>query len=92
MPRYGDADSIRWFEVEPCAAFHIFNCFEDVDDVRKCLNQVFASFHLELILKGKACYLLPLTTSNFYLITGCSDGMQSSGINYSRTCVWCGQI
>ncbi|KAF8036083.1 hypothetical protein BT93_C1929 [Corymbia citriodora subsp. variegata] len=33
MPRYGDADSIRWFEVETCCAFHILNTFEDGDEV-----------------------------------------------------------
>ena len=33
MPRYGDAKSIRWFEVEPCAALHMINCFEDGDEV-----------------------------------------------------------
>ncbi|KAM7513148.1 hypothetical protein LguiB_012023 [Lonicera macranthoides] len=32
MPRYGDAESIRWFAVEPCSAFHIINCFEDGDE------------------------------------------------------------
>ncbi|CAN4119234.1 unnamed protein product [Withania somnifera] len=29
MPRYGDANSIKWFEVEPCYVFHLINCFED---------------------------------------------------------------
>ncbi|KAK9274380.1 hypothetical protein L1049_019194 [Liquidambar formosana] len=33
MPRYGDADSIQWFEVEPSCTFHILNCFEDGDEV-----------------------------------------------------------
>ncbi|KAF8400858.1 hypothetical protein HHK36_014161 [Tetracentron sinense] len=33
MPRYGDADSIMWFEVEPHCTFHILNCFEDGDEV-----------------------------------------------------------
>lgn len=32
MPRYGDGDSIKWFQVEPNCTFHIFNCFEDGDD------------------------------------------------------------
>ncbi|XP_060963184.1 carotenoid 9,10(9',10')-cleavage dioxygenase 1 [Cannabis sativa] len=32
MPRYGDADSIKWFEVEPNCTMHFFNCFEDGDD------------------------------------------------------------
>lgn len=33
MPRYGDANSIKWFEVEPCYVFHLINCFEDYDEV-----------------------------------------------------------
>jgi len=33
MPRYGDADSVKWFNVEPCCVFHIFNCFESGDEV-----------------------------------------------------------
>lgn len=33
MPRYGDSDSLRWFEVEPCTAFHMINSFEDGDEV-----------------------------------------------------------
>ncbi|KAL2516875.1 putative 9-cis-epoxycarotenoid dioxygenase [Abeliophyllum distichum] len=32
MPRYGNADSIRWFPVEASCAFHIINCFEDDDE------------------------------------------------------------
>ncbi|KAF9662257.1 hypothetical protein SADUNF_Sadunf18G0034300 [Salix dunnii] len=33
MPRYGTADSIRWFEVEPNCTFHLLNCFEEGDEV-----------------------------------------------------------
>ncbi|MCD7469516.1 hypothetical protein HAX54_008616 [Datura stramonium] len=33
MPRYGDANSIKWFEVEPCYVFHLINCFEHNDEV-----------------------------------------------------------
>ncbi|XP_059639102.1 carotenoid 9,10(9',10')-cleavage dioxygenase 1-like [Cornus florida] len=33
MPRYGDAESVLWFEVEPSCAFHILNCYEDGDEV-----------------------------------------------------------
>ncbi|KAL4335809.1 hypothetical protein GQ457_07G044720 [Hibiscus cannabinus] len=33
MPRYGHADSIRWFKVKPNCTFHIFHCFEDGDEV-----------------------------------------------------------
>ncbi|KAL3500577.1 hypothetical protein ACH5RR_039670 [Cinchona calisaya] len=33
MPRYGDFDSVRWFEIEPCAAFHMINCYEDGNEI-----------------------------------------------------------
>ncbi|KAL8109879.1 carotenoid 9,10(9',10')-cleavage dioxygenase 1-like [Apium graveolens] len=33
MPRYGDAESIQWFDVQPSSAFHVVNCFEDGDEV-----------------------------------------------------------
>ncbi|XP_051151542.1 carotenoid 9,10(9',10')-cleavage dioxygenase 1-like isoform X2 [Andrographis paniculata] len=33
MPRYGDAESIRWFEVETGCAYHIINCYERDDEV-----------------------------------------------------------
>ncbi|KAJ8773638.1 hypothetical protein K2173_005884 [Erythroxylum novogranatense] len=33
MPRYGDGDSVRWFKVETSSVFHIFNCFEDGNEV-----------------------------------------------------------
>ncbi|XP_060208324.1 carotenoid 9,10(9',10')-cleavage dioxygenase 1-like isoform X2 [Lycium barbarum] len=33
MPRYGDANSIKWFDVQPCCVFHLINCFEDNDEV-----------------------------------------------------------
>ncbi|CAI0388386.1 unnamed protein product [Linum tenue] len=29
MPRYGNTESIRWFDVAPNCTFHILNCFED---------------------------------------------------------------
>ncbi|MBA0810606.1 hypothetical protein Gohar_002580, partial [Gossypium harknessii] len=34
MPRYGSADSIQWFKVKPNCTFHLFNCFEDGDEVK----------------------------------------------------------
>ncbi|PIA42823.1 hypothetical protein AQUCO_02000340v1 [Aquilegia coerulea] len=33
MPRYGEAESVRWFEVAPHCLFHIFNCYEHGDEV-----------------------------------------------------------
>lgn len=33
MPRFGDSDSIQWFEVEANYTFHIVNTFEEDDEV-----------------------------------------------------------
>ncbi|XP_016482179.1 carotenoid 9,10(9',10')-cleavage dioxygenase 1-like [Nicotiana tabacum] len=33
MPRYGDANSVKWFEVQTCCVLHLVNCFEDNDEV-----------------------------------------------------------
>lgn len=33
MPRYGDADSVKWFEVESYCTFHLLNCFEEGEEV-----------------------------------------------------------
>ncbi|KAF0901550.1 hypothetical protein E2562_003528 [Oryza meyeriana var. granulata] len=33
MPRFGDADSIIWFDVENHCSYHLFNCFEDGNEV-----------------------------------------------------------
>ncbi|KAI6682290.1 hypothetical protein NL676_036171 [Syzygium grande] len=33
MPRYGDASSVRWFYIESTCTFHIFNYFEDGEEV-----------------------------------------------------------
>src|SRR5437667_12331066 len=32
LPREGDADDVRWFDVEPCYVFHPLNAFDDGDD------------------------------------------------------------
>ncbi|CAN0922542.1 Carotenoid 9,10(9',10')-cleavage dioxygenase 1 [Linum grandiflorum] len=32
MPRYGDSNSIEWFDVDSSSTLHILNCFEDADD------------------------------------------------------------
>ncbi|KAL5057141.1 hypothetical protein RYX36_028745, partial [Vicia faba] len=32
MPRYGNVESIKWFEAEPNCTFHIINSFEDGDE------------------------------------------------------------
>ncbi len=33
LPRDGDADSIRWFDVEPCWVFHTLNAYDDGERV-----------------------------------------------------------
>ncbi|CAL4933445.1 unnamed protein product [Urochloa decumbens] len=33
MPRFGNVESIRWFDVENHCSFHLFNCFEDKNEV-----------------------------------------------------------
>ncbi|XP_062194124.1 carotenoid 9,10(9',10')-cleavage dioxygenase-like [Phragmites australis] len=33
MPRYGDAESVIWFNVEPFCLFHLINCFEEGDEI-----------------------------------------------------------
>ncbi|KAJ0986076.1 hypothetical protein J5N97_004432 [Dioscorea zingiberensis] len=33
MPRYGDAESIKWFHVQPYCTFHLINAYEDGDEV-----------------------------------------------------------
>ena len=33
IPRYGAADSIRWFEFSPCFLYHVVNCWEEGDEV-----------------------------------------------------------
>ncbi|XP_038699166.1 carotenoid 9,10(9',10')-cleavage dioxygenase 1-like isoform X2 [Tripterygium wilfordii] len=33
MPRYGDAESVKWFDVEPNCTLHVLNCFEDDAEV-----------------------------------------------------------
>lgn len=33
IPRYGEADSIKWFEFTPCFLYHVINCWEEGDEV-----------------------------------------------------------
>ena len=33
MPRFGDAESIIWFDVENHCSYHLFNCLEDGNEV-----------------------------------------------------------
>lgn len=38
MPRYGDAESVKWFEVQTNCTLHFLNCFEDANQVIKIQN------------------------------------------------------
>lgn len=33
IPRYGEPDSIKWFEFSPCFLYHVINCWEEGDEV-----------------------------------------------------------
>jgi len=33
LPRYGDSDSVRWFQVPPCMVVHAANAYEEGDEV-----------------------------------------------------------
>ena len=33
IPRYGDADEVRWFEAEPCFIYHSVNAWEEGDEI-----------------------------------------------------------
>lgn len=46
IPRYGDSDSIRWFEVQPNYTFHILNCFEDDNEVNYIISFLIFCFNL----------------------------------------------
>ena len=40
LPRYGDGDSIRWFEAKPCYIYHVVNAWEEGDEIIMdcCIN------------------------------------------------------
>ncbi|MCV6626550.1 MAG: carotenoid oxygenase family protein [Cellvibrionaceae bacterium] len=33
IPRFGESDSIRWFEFSSCFVYHVINCWEEGDEV-----------------------------------------------------------
>jgi len=43
LPRYGNADEIRWFEADSCYAFHVLNAYEVGNEVvvLACRNRAF---------------------------------------------------
>lgn len=38
MPRYVNADSVKWFEVEPHCSLRLINCFDDGNEVSVTLQ------------------------------------------------------
>ncbi|KAK4558933.1 hypothetical protein RGQ29_008259 [Quercus rubra] len=52
IPRYGDSDSIRWFEVQPNYTFHILNCFEDDNEVNYIISCSVGGRALDSIIPG----------------------------------------
>lgn len=37
IPRFGAADTIKWFEFTPCFVYHVVNCWEEGDEVVQVL-------------------------------------------------------
>ena len=73
MPRYGDAESVMWFDVEPSCMFHLINCFEEGDEVRSIL-QIVSLFHIlvtifnSIIFPTSKSFQIPtIYTANFIL-------------------------
>ncbi|MBP7973462.1 MAG: carotenoid oxygenase family protein [Candidatus Nanopelagicales bacterium] len=33
LPRYGNSSDVRWFEIDPCYIFHVFNAYDEGDEV-----------------------------------------------------------
>ena len=40
IPRFGNAEDVRWFEAEPCYIYHTINCWEEGDEIVMdcCIN------------------------------------------------------
>uniref|UniRef100_A0A0D9XCG3 Uncharacterized protein n=1 Tax=Leersia perrieri TaxID=77586 RepID=A0A0D9XCG3_9ORYZ len=86
MPRYGNAESVMWFDVEPFCMFHFINCFEEGDEV------VIRGFRAaDSIIPGPR-----ISQSNYDLLSGPSrymrdDVLMKKGINeefFSRLYQW----
>ena len=76
MPRYGNADSIRWFEVEPNCTFHILNCFEEGDEVSNENITFFFLFNSLPAMYLMFFFFLLCFFFFFFAGAGCSEGMQ----------------
>ncbi|XP_019184911.1 PREDICTED: carotenoid 9,10(9',10')-cleavage dioxygenase 1-like isoform X2 [Ipomoea nil] len=89
MPRHGDADSVTWFEVEPCVVFHILNCYEEDNEV-----VVIACRAPESILSGPDHDFWETKnewfSKGFKHMNGAqgSDGDSSDGLFFTRVHEW----
>lgn len=45
MPRYGNADSVKWFDVEANCTLHILNSFEDGNEVIHNTRRISLTFN-----------------------------------------------
>ena len=66
MPRYGDAESVMWFDVEPLCMFHLINCFEEGAEVHSIL-QIVSLFHILVTGLNLIVFFLPSSHSEFHL-------------------------
>ncbi|KAL1833221.1 hypothetical protein ACET3Z_002872 [Daucus carota] len=85
MPRYGDAESVQWFDVQPCSAFHIINCFEDGDEV-----VMWACRALGSVLPGPDFGLkrFEYFSNGFKHLERNNDGEICEGLFFSRCYEW----
>ncbi|XP_074333175.1 carotenoid 9,10(9',10')-cleavage dioxygenase 1-like isoform X2 [Apium graveolens] len=85
MPRYGDAESVQWFDVQPCSAFHIVNCFEDGNEV-----VMWACRALGSVIPGPDLGLnkFEYFSNGFKKLERNVDGEISQGLLFSRCYEW----
>nr|XP_019066509.1 carotenoid 9,10(9',10')-cleavage dioxygenase 1-like [Solanum lycopersicum] len=87
MPHYGDANSIKWFEIEPCCVFHIINCFEDNDEVvvRACRARKSIIPRPDIIVDELGLSLDALNEMSFS-----KDNIKTSEdlFSFSKVCEW----
>jgi carotenoid cleavage dioxygenase-like enzyme len=73
LPRAGQPDSIRWFEVEPCWVFHTLNAYDDRDRVVVDLARYAGPYDVSA-LEGKG----PLTLDRWSIDPGSGAVHQQS--------------